>query len=114
MCSSDLGIVGGAENRLTSLFRAEGLGEPKIVVTAESLLETLHIVCESDYLTIEPRVLVELKLFSSSIVNIPIREAFDPRDVCLISRRSSPLTTVAQELASMLVSYSRMLHGAGS
>jgi hypothetical protein len=52
------------------------------------LLETLHIVCESDYLTIEPRVLVELKLFSNSIVNIPIHEAFDPRDVCLISRRS--------------------------
>jgi LysR family transcriptional regulator of abg operon len=108
------GIVGGAENRLTSLFRAEGLGEPRIVITAESLLETLHIVCESDYLTIEPRVLVELKLFSNSIINIPIREAFDPRDVCLISRRSAPLTMVAQELASMLVSYSRLLHGAGS
>ena len=59
-------------------------------------------------------MLVDLKLFSNSIINIPIREAFDPRDVCLISRRSAPLTMVAQELASMLVSYSRLLHRAGS
>ncbi|MFM0203668.1 LysR substrate-binding domain-containing protein [Paraburkholderia fungorum] len=108
------GIVGGAENRLVSLFNAQNLGPPRIVVTAESLLETLHIVCESDFLTIEPRVLVDLKLFSQALVAIPIREAFDPRDVCLISRRSSPLTMVAQELVSMLISYSRLLHGAGS
>lgn len=108
------GIVGGAENRLVSLFKTHKLGTPRIVVTAESLLETLHIVCESDFLTIEPRVLVDLKLFSQSLVTIPIREALDPRDLSLISRRSSPLTTVAQELVSMLISYSRLLYGAGS
>jgi LysR family transcriptional regulator of abg operon len=107
------GIVGGAENRLDSLFKAHGLGSPRVVVTAESLLETLHIVSESDYLTIEPRVLVDLKLFSQSLVTVPISEAFDARDVCLIVRRSSPLTPVSSELASMLVSYSRLLHGAG-
>jgi len=104
-------IIGGAENRLLSLFKTEALGAPKVVITAESLLETLHIVSETDYLTIEPRALVDFKLFSSALVTIPIREALDPRDVCLISRRSAPLTTVAQEFVSMLISYSRLLHG---
>jgi LysR family transcriptional regulator of abg operon len=107
-------IIGGAENRLLSLFKTEALGTPKIVITAESLLETLHIVSETDYLTIEPRALVDFKLFSSALMLIPIREALDPRDVCLISRRSAPLTTVAQEFVSMLISYSRLLHGASS
>ncbi|VVE41020.1 LysR substrate-binding domain-containing protein [Pandoraea anhela] len=105
------GIVGGAENRLISLFNTENLGAPKIVLTAESLLETLHIVCESDYLTIEPRVLSELTLFSGALTSIPIREAFDPRDVCLVARRSAPFTLATQELVSMLVSYSRLVHG---
>jgi len=108
------GIAGGAENRLISLFKAEALGAPRIVFTAESLLETLHIVSETDCLTIEPAVLAQFKLFSPSLVTIPIREAFDPRDVCLISRRASPLTTVAHELVSMLLSYSRLLRGASA
>jgi LysR family transcriptional regulator of abg operon len=105
------GIVGGAENRLNSLFKTAGLGLPRVVITAESLLETLHIVSESDYLTIEPRMLVDFKLFSDSLITIPITETFDPRDICLISRRATPLTTVAQEMVSMLISYSRLLHG---
>jgi DNA-binding transcriptional LysR family regulator len=107
-------IIGGAENRLLSLFKTEALGTPKIVITAESLLETLHIVSETDYLTIEPRALVDFKLFSSALTIIPIREALDPRDVCLISRRSAPLTTVAQEFVSMLISYSRLMRGGSS
>ncbi|WP_087688749.1 LysR substrate-binding domain-containing protein [Pandoraea sp. PE-S2R-1] len=104
------GIV-GAENRLISLFNTESLGHPKIALTAESLLETLHIVSESDYLTIEPQVLAEMPLFSDALISIPIRETFDPRDVCLIARRSAPFTMATQELVTMLVSYSRLVHG---
>jgi LysR family transcriptional regulator of abg operon len=104
-------IVGGAENRLISLFKANGLRPPRIAVTVESLLETLHIVAESDYLTIEPRVLVNSKLFAAALATISIRETLDPRDVCLFSRRATPLTPAAQELMSMLLSYSRLLHG---
>lgn len=100
------GVVGGVENRLISLFKAEALGPPRIVTTAESLLETLHIVSETDCLTIEPRMLADFTLFSPSLITIPIREAFDPRDVCLINRRASPLTTVAQEFVDMLIPFS--------
>lgn len=104
------GVVGGAENRLIELFRAQGLAPPKIAITADSLLEILHIVSESDYLTIEPRMLPGMKLFSTSLITIPIQEPLASRDVCLISRRSSPFTQVTQELTSMLISYSRLVH----
>jgi LysR family transcriptional regulator of abg operon len=105
------GIVGGAANRLVSMFDAQGLGAPRVAVTAETLLESLHFVCATDYLTMEPRVLVDLALFSGSLITIPIRETFNPRDVCLIRRSHAPLTSVAQELSSMLMSYSRLKHG---
>jgi LysR family transcriptional regulator of abg operon len=102
------GTVGGAANRLTSLFVSRGLGTPKIAITGETLIEVLHLVCSTDYLTMEPHVLVDLPLFSGSLVSVPIRETFNPRDVCLIRRSASPLTFVAQELSGMLVSYSRL------
>lgn len=104
------GVIGGAENRLVQLFRTQGLAPPKIAITTDSLLETLHIVSETDYLTIEPRMLPGMKLFSSALTTIAIEEPLAPRDVCLISRRSAPLTGVSQELTSMLISYSRLVH----
>jgi hypothetical protein len=39
------------------------------------------------------------------------QETFNPRDVCLIRRSRAPLTQVAHELSSMLMSYSRLAHG---
>ncbi|MBN3803473.1 LysR family transcriptional regulator [Paraburkholderia sp. Ac-20336] len=103
-------IIGGAESRLVSLFRSQGLGVPKVVITAESLLETLHMVSETDYLTLEPRALVDFKLYKSSLISIPIKEGFDPREVCLVRRRNAPSTPVMQELITMMISYSRMAH----
>lgn len=105
------GVVGIAANRLVGMFAANGLGMPKIVITAETLLESLFLVCETDYLTMDPGVLADFKLFSGSLVKVPIRETFQPRDICLIRRSNSPLTSIAQELSSMLVSYARLKHG---
>ncbi|HGM5578522.1 TPA: LysR family transcriptional regulator [Pseudomonas putida] len=104
------GLVGGTEGRLIELFRAHGLGMPKIGITTESLLETLHIVAETDYLTIEPAIIPSLKLFSSSLVRIPIEERLSHRDVALITRKNATLTSVAQVFIGMLVSYSRLVH----
>jgi LysR family transcriptional regulator of abg operon len=72
------------------------------------------MVSETDYLTLEPRVLVDLKLFSSSLITIPVAESFNPRDVCLVRRRSSPSTMVTQEMVAMLVSYARMTRRLGT
>jgi LysR family transcriptional regulator of abg operon len=107
------GIVGGAANRLVSMFTAHGLGVPKIAITGETQFEELHLVCTTDYLAMAPRVVVDFPMFSNALVSIPIREAFNPRDVCLIRRSASPLTFIAQELSSMLMSYSRLQHGMG-
>ena len=106
------GVAGSAEKHLLELFSAQGLPPPKIAITTESLLEILHIICETDYLTIEPGMLADMKLFSSSLVSIAIDEPLESSEVCLISRRVSPFTQVTQELTSMLISYSRLRHRA--
>ncbi|VVN01947.1 HTH-type transcriptional regulator TsaR [Pseudomonas fluorescens] len=106
------GTTGSAEDHLTELFNAQGLAPPKIAITTESLLESLHIVAETDYLTLEPGMLVDMKLFSSSLVSLALREPLASGEVCLISRRVSPFSRVAQELTSMLISYSRLRHRA--
>ncbi|QVW21250.1 LysR family transcriptional regulator [Pseudomonas hormoni] len=106
------GVAGSSEHHLIELFKAQGLPPPKIAITTESLLEILHIISETDYLTIEPSLLPGMKLFSSSLISISIREPLESREVCLISRRVSPFTQVTQELTSMLISYSRLRHRA--
>jgi DNA-binding transcriptional LysR family regulator len=106
------GVAGSTEKHLLELFRAQGLPPPKIAITTESLLEILQIICETDYLTIEPGILADTKLFSSALVCIEIGEPLESREVCLISRRVSPFTQMTQELTSMLISYSRLRHRA--
>lgn len=108
------GVAGSAEHHLIELFRAQGLPPPKIAITTESLLEILHIISETDYLTVEPGMLPGMKLFSSALTSISIREPLESREVCLISRRVSPFSQVTQELTSMLISYSRLRHRAKS
>ncbi|MET0776745.1 MAG: LysR substrate-binding domain-containing protein [Pseudomonas mandelii] len=106
------GVVGSAEHHLIELFSAQGLPPPKVAITTESLLEILHIISETDYLTLEPSLLPGMKLFSSSLISLSIQEPLDSCEVCLISRRVSPFTHVTQELTSMLISYSRLRHRA--
>jgi len=106
------GVVGNAEQQLIELFKAQGLPPPQIAITTESLLEILHIISETDYLTVEPDLLPGMKLFSSSLISISIQEALASSEVCLISRRVSPFSRATQELTSMLISYSRLRHRA--
>ncbi|MDD1790729.1 LysR substrate-binding domain-containing protein [Burkholderia gladioli] len=105
------GIAGFASNRLVKAFTERGLGAPKIVLTADTLLESLYFVSETDYLTVDPGVLADLKLFSGALIRIPVRETFSTRDICLVRRSNSPPTAVAQALASMLASYARLRRG---
>ncbi|WP_233831668.1 LysR family transcriptional regulator [Paraburkholderia sp. ZP32-5] len=106
-------IVGGGPNQINSIFATLGIGKPRIAMTTSSLLETLHIVAESDCLAVAPSVLVGLKLFSRSLVRIPIAETFDIRNICLVSRNGSVQTGISQELMQMLTSYSRLYRQSG-
>ncbi|WP_233831663.1 LysR family transcriptional regulator [Paraburkholderia sp. ZP32-5] len=102
------GIAGFAPNRLTQMFAQQGLGAPKMVFIAETPLEKLYLVSETDYLTMDPGVLTDAKLFSGALTRIPIREAFNARDVCLVRHSNSPLPAPAQALSNMLASFARL------
>lgn len=105
------GRVGDARsNRLADLFIEHGLAPPKVIATVEGLFEALHLVTQTDCLSLEPSILTQRGLFAHALAAIPVRERATPQDVCLLQRASMPLTPAAQQLATMLVSYARTLH----
>ncbi|MGF6775414.1 LysR substrate-binding domain-containing protein [Paraburkholderia sp. GAS334] len=97
-------------NRLADLFVEHGLAPPKVIATVEGLFEALHLVAQTDCLSLEPSILTQRGLFAQTLVTIPVRERVTPQDVCLLQRASMPLTPAAQQLATMLASYTRTLH----
>jgi hypothetical protein len=76
-----------------------------------AVFDTLHCVANSDYLSLEPVRLAEHRFFSEHVAIVPIKEHAPGTRVCLLRRAGVPLTPVAQELASMAVSFARMLPG---
>ena len=103
--------AGDVANRLQTLFEDAGLEEPRIAATTEAVFDTLHCVANSDYLSLEPVRLAQHPFFKDHVVMVPIKEQVPVTRVCLLRRAGVPLTPVAQELASMAVSFARM--GAG-
>lgn len=103
------GATGSAPvNRLTDMFSEGGLAPPRIVATTESLFDTLHLIAETDWLSLEPSIVTRYRLFNGALTSIPIAEQPAESSVCLLHRASVPLTPAAQELATMCVSYARM------
>ncbi|SAK78832.1 LysR family transcriptional regulator [Caballeronia hypogeia] len=96
-------------NKLSALFESARLAPPRIAATTEAVFDTLHCIAASDYLGLEPASLADHPFFRDhvSIVRIAERAARTP--VCLLRRAGVPLTPAAQELATMAVSFSRML-----
>jgi LysR family transcriptional regulator of abg operon len=95
-------------NRLTDLFAEHGLAPPRIVATTEALFDTLHLVAETDWLSLEPSIVTRYRLFGGELAAIAIAERPTESSVCVLQRASVPLTPAAQELATMIASYSRM------
>jgi len=94
-------------NRLISLFDNHRLPPPKIIATVEGLFETLHLVGETDCLSLEPSVVTRHPLFAHALTSIPVRERATQQNVCLLQRAAIPVTPAAQELATMIASYTR-------
>lgn len=95
-------------NRLTDLFAEHDLAPPRIVATTEGLFDTLHLIVETDWLSLEPSVVTRHRLFGGELASIPIAERPAESNVCVLQRASVPLTPAAQELATMIASYARM------
>ncbi|MDR5754714.1 MULTISPECIES: LysR substrate-binding domain-containing protein [unclassified Caballeronia] len=98
-----------ATNRLSMLFDAAGLEPPRIAATTEAVFDTLHCVAHSDYLALEPSRLADHAFFRDSLAVVRIAEHAALAPVCLVRRAGVPLTPAAQELATMAVSFARML-----
>lgn len=99
--------AGMPTNRLVDLFAAHELPPPRIVATTEAVFDTLHLIVETDCLSVEPSVVTRHKLFAGALVAVPIRERAERSNVCLLQRAGVPLTPAAQELAAMIASYAR-------
>ncbi|WP_087667932.1 LysR substrate-binding domain-containing protein [Caballeronia humi] len=96
-------------NRLSMLFDTAGLDAPRIAATTEAVFDTMHCVANSDYLALEPARLAEHAFFREHVAVVPIVEHVASTPVCLLRRAGVPLTPAAQELATMAVSFARML-----
>src|SRR5690606_22254266 len=96
-------------NRLGDWFKAHDLPEPRIAITVESLLDTLKLVGQSDYLFLGPSFVIEDGGFEASLKAIAIREKIPLADICLVQRTAVPLAPAARQFASMLISFNRNL-----
>lgn len=94
-------------SRLGNLFASHGLPPPEIIATVEGLFESLHLVGETDCLSLESSVVVKRGPFADSLSSIAVRERAVEQDVCLLQRAAVPVTPAAQELATMIASYTR-------
>ncbi|MBV8665252.1 MAG: LysR family transcriptional regulator [Burkholderiaceae bacterium] len=94
-------------NRLIDLFSRNALPMPKIVATTEALFDTLHLVAQGDYLSLEPFIVTEHSFFKNALTHIPIRESIQVANICLIHRSAVPLTPAAQKIFAMLASHAR-------
>ncbi len=96
-------------SRLIRLFADSGLPRPKIVATTEALFDTLHLVAQTDYVSLEPQIVIEHPFFASSLTHIPIKEEIQGSNICLVHRSAVPLTPAAQKICSMLISHARTM-----
>ncbi|SAL01570.1 LysR family transcriptional regulator [Caballeronia ptereochthonis] len=100
---------GAAGNKLSALFEEAKLAPPRIAATTEAVFDTLHCIAASDYLGLEPASLAEHPFFREHVTIVPVAERAAKTPVCLLRRAGVPLTPAAQELATMAVSFARML-----
>lgn len=104
-----LGQPGTPSNRLGDWFRQNGMQEPHIAVTVESLLDTLNLVSITDYLFLGPSLVLNQSGFEFKLTSIDVSEPVPRADLCVVQRAAVLLSPAAQTLATMLISYSRML-----
>ena len=94
-------------SRLHHLLDSHGLPPPNIIATIEGLYETLHLVGATDCPSLEASAVATRGPFANLLTVMPLRERAVDQNVCLLQRAAIPLTPAAQELATMIASYTR-------
>jgi DNA-binding transcriptional LysR family regulator len=98
-----------AASRLIALFTENGLPKPNVVATTEALFDTLHLVAQADYLSLEPQIVTKHPFFEHAFTTIPIVETIQTAEICLVHRSAVPLTPAAQQMFAMLGSHARTM-----
>lgn len=99
-----LGPSGTPSNRLGDWFAAHGMAKPNVAVTVDSLLDTLKLVAETDYLFLGPGFVVEDGTFTRELKALALREPIPHADISLVQRTAVPLAPAARVFAAMLLS----------
>ncbi|WP_058545150.1 LysR family transcriptional regulator [Pseudomonas fluorescens] len=99
---------GSPSNRLYDLFDAEGYDRPNVILTVESLFDSLSLLLESDLLFLAPSFVLDTAGYSRFLAQIPIREAIPNTNLSLVQRSDVPLPPQARALSSMAVSFASM------
>jgi DNA-binding transcriptional LysR family regulator len=102
-------LSASAASRLIDLFTENGLPRPNVVATTEALFDTLHLVAQTDYLSLEPEIVTKHPFFEHALTAIPIAEPIQTSEICLVHRSAVPLTPAAQQMFAMLGSHSRTM-----
>jgi LysR family transcriptional regulator of abg operon len=96
------GPVGSPGATVMRLFGNAGLTPPKAAVTCDTLMQVSALLLSTDYLALLPRLVLERGLLPNELVEIKLSDALLQYELCLVQRRSVPLTPLAATLARML------------
>jgi LysR family transcriptional regulator, regulator of abg operon len=96
--------TGGTDNTssLPAAFRAAGMEPPRYRIECRSFFALAEIVARSDLLAVVPWQLAAREAAGGRVVQLPLRDALPPREICLFTRADVPLTPIAREFVDVL------------
>jgi DNA-binding transcriptional LysR family regulator len=84
------------------MFRAAGLLPPRWAVRCESIPGLIAIVARSNFIATMPKLLLKLGIGTNLLEPIAIGEKLAVSNVCLFTKRDSPLTPPAARLVRLI------------
>lgn len=103
------GKPGTPSNRVYDLFANAGDEPPSVVLTVESLFDTLTLLVDTDLLFLAPAFVFETSGFGAALATIAIDAPIPSANLSLLQRADVPLPPAAREMAAMTVSYASLL-----
>jgi DNA-binding transcriptional LysR family regulator len=92
------------------MFRSAGLLPPRWAVRCESVPGLISIVARTNFIATIPKPLLDLGLAGNLLEIVKVREKLAVSDVCLFTKRDSPLMPAAALLAKFIKDAARHVH----
>ena len=84
------------------MFRAAGLLPPRWAVRCESIPGLIAIVARTDFIATMPKLLLKIGIGANLVEPVAIKEKLAASNVCLFTKRGSPLTPSAARLIKLV------------